>query len=214
MISGEAMPVQKAAGSRVLAATVNQSGSFLMRAERIGADTLLSQIVRMVTDASRTRAPIQKLADQVSAWFVPAVMAIALAAFLVWAVWGPPPALVHGLVVAVSVLIIACPCALGLATPISIMVGIGRGAQEGVLIKDAQALELMERVDTVVIDKTGTLTEGKPQVQRVVARPGFTSTDVLAYCAALERLSEHPLAHAISACARGTSGAAPRRYRL
>ena len=201
MISGEAMPVQKAAGSRVLAATVNQSGSFLMRAERIGADTLLSRIVRMVTDASRTRAPIQKLADRVSAWFVPAVMAIALAAFLVWAVWGPPPALAHGLVVAVSVLIIACPCALGLATPISITVGIARGAQEGVLIKDAQALELMERVDTVVIDKTGTLTEGKPRVQRVVARPGFASTDVLAYCAALERLSEHPLAHAISACA-------------
>ncbi len=199
MISGEAMPVQKAGGSHILAGTVNQTGSFLMRAEKIGADTLLSQIVRMVTDASRTRAPIPQLADQVSAWFVPTVMAIALAAFLVWAVWGPPPALAHGLVVAVSVLIIACPCALGLATPISIMVGVGRGAQEGVLIKDAEALELMEKVDTVVIDKTGTLTEGKPHVQRVVASPGFASTDVLAYCAALERLSEHPLAQAISA---------------
>jgi heavy metal translocating P-type ATPase len=207
MISGEALPVHKATDSHILAGTVNQTGSFLMRAEKIGADTLLSQIVRLVGEASRTRAPIQKLADQVSAWFVPVVMAIALAAFLVWAVWGPPPALAHALVVAVSVLIIACPCALGLATPISIMVGVGRGAQEGVLIKDAEVLEIMERVDTVVIDKTGTLTEGKPEVQRVVARPGFSSTDVLAYCAALERLSEHPLAQAISAY--GAERAAP-----
>ena len=149
-----------------------------MRAEKVGAETLLSQLAQMVSNVSRTRAPIQKLADQVSAWFVPAVIAIAVVAFGVWAVFGPPPALAHGLVVAVSVLIIACPCALGLATPISIMVGVGRGAQEGVLIKDAEALELMEKLDTVVIDKTGTLTEGKPQVQRVVAAMGFTAADV------------------------------------
>ncbi len=207
MITGEPMPVEKTDGSRVTAGTVNQTGSFLMRAEKVGADTLLSQIVQMVSDASRTRAPIQKLADQVSAWFVPAVIAIAVLAFVVWAIFGPPPALAHGLVVAVSVLIIACPCALGLATPISIMVGVGRGAQEGVLIKDAEALELMEKVDTVVIDKTGTLTEGKPKVQRVVAVAGFASGDVLAYCAALEKLSEHPLAQAITAYA--TEQAAP-----
>jgi P-type Cu2+ transporter len=201
MITGEPIPVEKTVGSRVTAGTVNQTGSFLMRADKVGADTLLSQIVRMVSDASRTRAPIQKLADQVSAWFVPAVMGIAVVAFIVWAVIGPPPGLAHGLVVAVSVLIIACPCALGLATPISIMVGVGRGAQEGVLIKDAEALELMEKVDTVVIDKTGTLTEGKPKVQRVVAAAGFASADVLAYCAALEKLSEHPLAQAITSYA-------------
>jgi P-type Cu2+ transporter len=208
MITGEPVPVQKMDGSRVTAGTVNQTGSFLMRAEKIGADTLLSQIVRMVSDASRTRAPIQKLADQVSAWFVPAVILIAVAAFVVWAVFGPPPALAHGLVVAVSVLIIACPCALGLATPISIMVGVGRGAQEGVLIKDAEALELMEKVDTVVIDKTGTLTEGRPRVQRVVATAGFAAADVLGFCAALETLSEHPLAQAITTYAKQQS--APR----
>jgi Cu2+-exporting ATPase len=207
MITGEPMPVEKTDGSRVTAGTVNQTGSFLMRADKVGADTLLSQIVQMVSDASRTRAPIQKLADQVSAWFVPAVIAIAVLAFCIWALFGPPPALAHGLVVAVSVLIIACPCALGLATPISIMVGVGRGAQEGVLIKDAEALELMEKVDTVVIDKTGTLTEGRPQVQRVVAAPGFTAADLLSYCAALEKLSEHPLAQAITSYA--TSQAAP-----
>src|SRR5258706_2457934 len=169
-----------------------------MRADKIGADTLLSQIVRMVSAASRTRAPIQKLADQVSAWFVPAVIGIAIVAFVAWAVVGPAPALAYGLVVAVSVLIIACPCALGLATPISIMVGVGRGAQEGVLIKDAEALELMEKVDTIVIDKTGTLTEGKPQVQRVAAAAAFEPAAVLAWCAALEKLSEHPLAQAIT----------------
>jgi heavy metal translocating P-type ATPase len=198
MITGEPMPVEKTAGSRVTAGTVNQTGSFLMRAEKVGADTLLSQIVHMVSEASRTRAPIQKLADQVAAWFVPAVIAIAVVAFTIWALFGPPPALANALVVAVSVLIIACPCALGLATPISIMVGVGRGAQEGVLIKDAEGLELMEKVDTVVIDKTGTLTEGKPKVLRVVAAPGFASTDVLAFCTALEKLSEHPLAQAIT----------------
>jgi heavy metal translocating P-type ATPase len=197
MITGEPLPVEKAGNSRVTAGTVNQTGSFLMRADKVGADTLLSQIVRMVSDASRTRAPIQKLADRVSAWFVPAVIGVAALAFAVWALVGPAPALANGLVVAVSVLIIACPCALGLATPISIMVGIGRGAQEGVLIKDAEALELMERVDTVVIDKTGTLTEGKPTVQRVVAAPGFDIADLLACSAALEKLSEHPLAQAI-----------------
>jgi heavy metal translocating P-type ATPase len=202
MITGEPIPVEKTTGSSVTAGTVNQTGSFLMRAEKVGADTLLSQIVHMVSDASRTRAPIQKLADQVSAWFVPAVMGIAVVAFIVWAFFGPAPALAHGLVVAVSVLIIACPCALGLATPISIMVGVGRGAQEGVLIKDAEALELMEKVDTIVIDKTGTLTEGKPRVQRVVAAPGFAPADVLSLCAALETLSEHPLAQAITTYAK------------
>ena len=207
MITGEPTPAEKADGDRVTAGTVNQTGSFLMRADKVGADTLLSQIVRMVSDASRTRAPIQKLADQVSAWFVPAVIAIAVVAFIVWAEFGPPPSLAHGLVIAVSVLIIACPCALGLATPISIMVGIGRGAQEGVLIKDAEALELMEKVNAIVIDKTGTLTEGRPQVQRVIGTAGFTSIEVLAYCAALEKLSEHPLAQAITTYA--TEQAAP-----
>ena len=199
MITGEPMPAEKTAGSRVTAGTLNQAGSFLMRADKVGADTLLSQIVHMVSDASRTRAPIQKLADHVSAWFVPAVIGIAIVAFIVWAVFGPPPALAYALVVAVSVLIIACPCALGLATPISIMVGVGRGAQQGVLIKDAEALELMEKVDTIVIDKTGTLTEGKPRVQRVVAAAGFESAQVLSYSNALEKLSEHPLAQAITA---------------
>ncbi len=202
MITGEPMPAEKAVGNAVTAGTVNQTGSFLMRAEKVGADTLLAQIVQMVSDAGRTRAPIQKLADQVSAWFVPAVMTIAVVAFIVWAVFGPAPALAYGLVVAVSVLIIACPCALGLATPISIMVGVGRGAQEGVLIKDAEALELMEKVDTIVIDKTGTLTEGRPKVQRVVAAAGFAAADVLARCAALENLSEHPLAQAITTYAK------------
>ena len=198
MISGEPIPVAKTQGSHVTAGTVNQTGSFLMRAEKVGADTLLSQIVRMVSDATRTRAPIQKLADQVSAWFVPAVIGIAVVAFIVWAVYGPPPALANGLVIAVSVLIIACPCALGLATPISIMVGVGRGAQQGVLIKDAEGLELMEKVDTIVIDKTGTLTEGKPKVQRIVGATGLESRQVLAYVDALEKLSEHPLAQAIT----------------
>jgi heavy metal translocating P-type ATPase len=198
MITGEPMPAEKTVGSQVTAGTVNQTGAFTMRAEKVGADTLLSQIVQMVSDASRTRAPIQKLADQVSGWFVPAVIAIAIVAFAVWAAFGPAPALANGLVVAVSVLIIACPCALGLATPISIMVGVGRGAQEGVLIKDAEALELMEKVDTAVVDKTGTLTEGRPKVQRVVAAAGYTPGEVLGYCAALEQLSEHPLAQAIT----------------
>ncbi len=197
MISGEAMPVEKTAGSKLKAGTLNQTGTFIMRAEQVGSETLLAQIVRMVSDAGRSRAPIQKLADRVSSWFVPAVIACAIIAFAVWATVGPAPALAHALVVAVAVLIIACPCALGLATPISIMVGIGRGAQQGVLIKDAEALQLMEQVDTIVLDKTGTLTEGQPRVKRVVAAPGFQSADVLAYGAALERASEHPLARAI-----------------
>jgi len=197
MITGEPIPAEKQAGSKVTAGTVNQLGSFLLRAEKVGAETLLSQIVHMVNEASRSRAPIQKLADRVSGWFVPGVVASAVIAFAVWALVGPAPALANALVVAVSVLIIACPCALGLATPISIMVGIGRGAREGVLIKDAEALELMEKVDTLVIDKTGTLTEGAPKVQKVFAAPGFTDAEVLAHGAALEKMSEHPLAQAV-----------------
>ncbi|MBK7423970.1 MAG: copper-translocating P-type ATPase [Propionivibrio sp.] len=197
MITGEPIPVEKHAGSKVTAGTVNQLGSFLLRAEKVGAETLLSQIVHMVNEASRSRAPIQKLADKVSGWFVPGVVASAVTAFAIWALVGPAPALANALVVAVSVLIIACPCALGLATPISIMVGIGRGAKEGVLIKDAEALELMEKVDTLVVDKTGTLTEGAPKVQKVVAATGFTDATVLAHGAALEKMSEHPLAQAI-----------------
>jgi P-type Cu2+ transporter len=197
MISGEPIPVEKKPGDRVSAGTVNQTGTFLLRANKVGADTLLARIVQMVNDAGRSRAPIQKLADQVSSWFVPAVMAVAIVAFAAWALFGPSPAFANGLVAAVSVLIIACPCALGLATPISIMVGVGRGAMEGVLIKDAEALELMEKVDTLVVDKTGTLTEGKPKVQGVLATKGFTEMDVLTFAASLDALSEHPLAAAI-----------------
>lgn len=197
MITGEPVPVEKKLGDKVTAGTVNQTGTFLLRANKVGADTLLSRIVQMVNDAGRSRAPIQKLADQVSGWFVPAVIAVAVLAFAIWAIFGPSPALANGLVAAVSVLIIACPCALGLATPISIMVGVGRGATEGVLIKDAEALELMEKVDTLVVDKTGTLTEGKPKVQSVVAVAGTDENDVLKFAASLDALSEHPLAVAI-----------------
>jgi Cu2+-exporting ATPase len=197
MVTGEPIPVVKVAGSKVTGATVNQTGSFTMRAEKVGADTLLARIVQMVTEAGRTRAPIQKLADQVAGRFVLGVIGIAAAAFAAWTLVGPPPALANALVVAIAVLIIACPCALGLATPISVMVGVGRGAREGVLIKDAEALELMEKVDTLVVDKTGTLTEGKPQVQQVTAQPGFTEDQVLGIAASLETLSEHPLARAI-----------------
>jgi heavy metal translocating P-type ATPase len=197
MITGEPIPVEKQIGDKATAGTVNQTGSFVLRAEKVGADTLLARIIQMVNEAGRSRAPIQKLADKVSGWFVPAVVLIAVAAFLAWAIFGPSPALANGLVAAVSVLIIACPCALGLATPISIMVGVGRGATEGVLIKDAEALELMEKVDTLVVDKTGTLTEGKPKVQNVIAADGFTETDVLINAASLDALSEHPLAAAI-----------------
>jgi P-type Cu2+ transporter len=195
MITGEPMPAEKRPGSKATAGTVNQTGSFTMRADKVGAETLLAQIVQMVSDAGRSRAPIQKLADQVSAWFVPAVIAVAVMAFVVW-LWVDSSA-AKGLVAAVSVLIIACPCALGLATPISIMVGVGRGAREGVLIKDAEALELMEKVDTLVVDKTGTLTEGAPKVQAIVVAAGFTEADVLAHAASLEKMSEHPLAQAI-----------------
>lgn len=197
MLTGESLPVRKSVGSTAIAGSVNQHGSFVMRAEKIGAGTLLSQIVQLVNQAGRSRAPIQKLADRVSGWFVPAVIAIAAIAFIVWAIAGPAPGLANGLVAAVSVLIIACPCALGLATPISIMVGVGRGAREGVLIKDAEALELMEKVDTLVVDKTGTLTEGAPRVQQIIASEGFARADVLVLAASLERMSEHPLAHAI-----------------
>jgi Cu+-exporting ATPase len=201
MITGESMPVTKEAGSRVIGGTINTSGSLIMRADKIGRDTLLSHIVQMVAAAQRSRAPIQRLADQVSAWFVPAVIAVAVVAFATWAVFGPEPRFGYGLVAAVSVLIIACPCALGLATPMSIMVGVGRGAQAGVLIKNAQALERLEKVDTLVVDKTGTLTEGKPKVVSIVPASGFDETKLMKLAASVERGSEHPLASAIVAAA-------------
>jgi len=201
MVTGESMPVAKTAGDRVVGGTINQSGAFVMRADRVGRDTVLAQIVEMVAKAQRSRAPIQRLADQVSGWFVPLVVAVAVLAFAAWATFGPEPRLAYGLVAAVSVLIIACPCALGLATPMSIMVGVGRGAQSGVLIKDAEALERLEKVDTLVVDKTGTLTEGKPRVVAVRCAPGFAPDDVLRLAASLERSSEHPLAAAIVAAA-------------
>jgi Cu+-exporting ATPase len=199
MITGEPVPVEKVEGTRVTGATVNQTGSFLMKAERIGSDTLLSQIVKMVSEAQRSRAPIQKLADTVSGYFVPAVIVVAIIAFTVWAKYGPPPAMTYAIISAVSVLIIACPCALGLATPMSIMVGTGRGAHAGVLIKNAEALEVMEKVDTIVVDKTGTLTEGKPKLVAVKAVEGADENEVLAIAAGLEKGSEHPLAAAILA---------------
>jgi heavy metal translocating P-type ATPase len=201
MITGESVPVEKRTGDPVTGATVNQTGTFVMRAEKVGADTLLAQIARLVGEAARSRAPIQRLADLVSSWFVPGVIAIALIAAAVWWLFGPQPALANALVVAVSVLIIACPCALGLATPISVMVGVGRGALDGVLIKDAEALELMEKVTTLVIDKTGTLTEGKPAVQAVESVGDVPEQEVLRLAASLERASEHPLAAAIVAAA-------------
>jgi Cu+-exporting ATPase len=199
MVTGEPIPVEKIQGGKVTGGTVNGTGSFLMRAERVGGETLLAQIVRMVSEAQRSRAPIQKLADVVSAFFVPAVVLVALATFIVWALFGPEPRLAHGLVNAVAVLIIACPCALGLATPMSIMVGTGRGATAGVLVKNAEALEVLEKVDTVVADKTGTLTEGKPRLVSVVAVPGADESQVLRLAASLEKASEHPLAAAIIA---------------
>jgi P-type Cu+ transporter len=197
MVTGESMPVTKEPGAKVVGGSINKTGSFVMRADRIGADTLLSQIVHMVAQAQRTQAPIQRMADQVSGWFVPAVVGVAALAFAVWAVAGPEPRLAFGLIAAVSVLIIACPCALGLATPISIMVGVGRGAQAGVLIKNAEALERFEKIDTLVVDKTGTLTEGRPAVTRVRPAEGFDEAEVLRLAASLERASEHPLAEAI-----------------
>jgi Cu+-exporting ATPase len=197
MISGEPLPVEKSPGDKLTGATVNTTGGFVMRAERVGSDTLLAQIVAMVAAAQRSRAPIQKLADTVSGWFVPAVIAVAVAAFVAWAIFGPPPAMGFALLNAVAVLIIACPCALGLATPMSIMVGTGRGARLGVLVRNAEALELMEKLDTLVVDKTGTLTLGKPRLTRVVALPGIAEDELLRLVASLERGSEHPLAAAI-----------------
>jgi Cu+-exporting ATPase len=197
MITGEPIPAAKRAGDWVTGGTVNGKGSFIMRAERVGNDTLLAEIVRLVIEAQRTRAPIQRLADVVSSYFVPAVIAVAVVTFAVWALWGPSPRLAHALVNAIAVLIIACPCALGLATPMSIMVGTGRGAMAGVLIRSAEALEVLEKVDTLVIDKTGTLTEGKPRVTAIVATPGRSDEEWLRLVASLERASEHPLAAAI-----------------
>jgi P-type Cu+ transporter len=201
LVTGESMPVVKAASAHVIAGTLNQTGSFVMQAEKVGRDTLLAQIVQMVATAQRSRAPIARLADQVASWFVPLVIAAALLAFAAWSIFGPEPRLTFGLVAAVSVLIIACPCALGLATPMSIMVGVGRGARAGILVKNAEALERMEKVDTLVVDKTGTLTEGKPKVVAVVPAKGGSETDVLRLAASVERASEHPLATAIVAAA-------------
>jgi Cu+-exporting ATPase len=202
LVTGESMPVTKETGGKVIAGTLNQSGSFVMRADKVGRDTLLSQIVKMVAEAQRSRAPIQRLADQVAGWFVPIVIVVALVAFGAWALFGPEPRMAFGLVAAVSVLIIACPCALGLATPMSIMVGVGRGAQAGVLIKNAEALERMEKIDTLVVDKTGTLTEGKPKVVAIVPADGFQEADILRLAASVERASEHPLADAIVRAAK------------
>jgi Cu+-exporting ATPase len=202
MVTGESLPVAKDPGSRVIAGTLNASGSFLMRADKVGRDTMLARIVQMVAEAQRSRAPIQRLADRVSGWFVPLVLAASLAALLAWSIWGPEPRMAYGLIAAVTVLIIACPCALGLATPMSIMVGIGRGAQEGILVKNAEALERMERVDTLVVDKTGTLTEGRPSVTDVVAAEGHEAGEVLRLSASVEQASEHPIAAAIVAEAK------------
>jgi P-type Cu+ transporter len=197
LVTGESMPAEKTPGDKVVGGSMNRNGGFVMRAEKVGADTLLAQIVRMVAQAQRSRAPIQRLADTVSGWFVPAVLAAAALAFAAWALVGPEPRFAYALVAAVSVLIIACPCALGLATPISIMVGVGRGAQAGILIKNAEALERFERVDTLVVDKTGTLTEGRPAVTAIRPAPGFDEAELLRLGASLERQSEHPLAEAI-----------------
>ncbi|WP_245271772.1 copper-translocating P-type ATPase [Rhizobium sp. IBUN] len=202
MITGESMPVTKETGSKLIGGTMNQTGGFVMEAGKVGRDTMLSQIVRMVAEAQRSRAPIQRLADQVSGWFVPVVIVIAVIAFVAWLLIGPEPRFAHGLVAAVAVLIIACPCALGLATPMSIMVGVGRGARFGVLIKNAEALERIEKINTLVVDKTGTLTEGRPKVTAISPRNGMSADDVLQLAASLERSSEHPLAHAIVVAAK------------
>ena len=203
MVTGEAMPVEKHTGDKVIGGTINGTGSLVMRAEKVGAETMLARIVAMVAEAQRSRAPIQRLADTVSSWFVPAVIAVAVVAFAGWAAWGPLPALAYALIAAVSVLIIACPCALGLATPMSIGVAVGKGASAGVLVKSAEALERMEKVNTLVVDKTGTLTEGKPKVTAIVPAEGVSEADILPLAASLERSSEHPLAAAIVAAARG-----------
>jgi P-type Cu+ transporter len=197
MLTGEAMPVEKSPGDKVTGGTVNQTGSFLMEAERVGSETVLARIVEMVAQAQRSRAPIQRLADKVAAWFVPAVIAVAVITFIAWAWLGPEPRSAYAIVNSVAVLIIACPCALGLATPMSIMVGVGRGAQAGVLVKNAEAMELMEKIDTPVVDKTGTLTEGKPRLTTVVASDWVNVNDLLAAAAAIEELSEHSIASAI-----------------
>jgi len=197
MITGESMPVTKEVGSKLIGGTMNQTGGFVMEAGKVGRDTMLSQIVRMVAEAQRSRAPIQRLADQVSGWFVPVVIVVAIVAFAAWLLFGPEPSFAYGLVAAVAVLIIACPCALGLATPMSIMVGVGRGARMGVLIKNAEALERFEKIDTLVVDKTGTLTEGRPKVTAIHPHAGSTQEEFLRLAASLERSSEHPLAHAI-----------------
>ena len=202
MITGEPIPVEKTAGARVTGGTINATGSLLVRAERVGSDSLLAQIVRMVGEAQRSRAPIQRLADRVASWFVPAVVLVAIAAFAAWSVWGPEPRFARALVAAVAVLIIACPCALGLATPMAIMVGTGRGATAGVLVKNAEALERLERVDTIVVDKTGTLTEGKPRLTSIVTLGRWAEADALRLAAAVEQSSEHPLANAILEAAR------------
>jgi Cu+-exporting ATPase len=202
MVTGESMPVTKEPGSKVIGGTLNASGSFIMKAEKVGRDTMLARIVQMVADAQRSRAPIQRLADRVSGWFVPLVILCSVIAFVAWSVWGPEPRYAYGLVAAVAVLIIACPCALGLATPMSIMVGVGRGAQAGVLIKNAEALERFEAINTLVIDKTGTLTEGKPAVTAIVPAAGFEENDILRLAASVEQASEHPLAAAIVAAAK------------
>jgi Cu+-exporting ATPase len=205
LVTGESMPLAKSVGDRVIGGTINQTGALVIEAQAVGRDTMLSRIVQMVAQAQRSRAPIQRLADMVAGWFVPAVLAVAVMAFAAWSIWGPQPRFTFGLVAAVAVLIIACPCALGLATPMSIMVGIGRGATHGVLIKDAAALERLEKVDTLVVDKTGTLTEGKPALARIVAAGGWLEGDLLRLAAGVERASEHPLAKAIvdAAQARG-----------
>ena len=205
MITGESMPIEKSVGDRLIGGTLNQIGALTMAAEKVGKDTMLARIVQLVADAQRSRAPIQRMADQVAGWFVPAVIGVALLAFAGWSIWGPEPRFAHALIAAVGVLIIACPCALGLATPMSIMVGVGRGATLGVLIRDAQALELLEKVDTLVVDKTGTLTQGRPAVTRIETAPGQDESALLRFAAAVERASEHPLALAIveAAAARG-----------
>jgi Cu+-exporting ATPase len=202
MVTGESLPVGKEPGAKVIGGTLNTSGSFIMKAERVGRDTMLSRIVQMVAEAQRSRAPVQRLADQVSGWFVPLVILVAVIAFVAWAIWGPEPRFAYGMIAAVAVLIIACPCALGLATPMSIMVGVGRGAQSGVLIKNAEALERMEKVDTLVIDKTGTLTEGKPKVTEIVAAEEISEDELLRLAASVEQASEHPLAAAIVSVAK------------
>lgn len=197
MITGESMPVTKQVGAKLIGGTMNQTGGFVMEAGKVGRDTMLSQIVRMVAEAQRSRAPIQRLADEVSGWFVPVVIAIAIVSFITWMLIGPEPRFAHGLIAAVAVLIIACPCALGLATPMSIMVGVGRGARLGVLIKNAEALERFEKIDTLVVDKTGTLTEGRPKVTAIAPSDGISELELLRLAATLERSSEHPLALAI-----------------